>query len=377
MDESATYRFTQDVVHQIERSIHNPRSSPQLHRIHDDRILTTRTKTKVVCKYTSNVFTLWAGTWNVNAVKIPFNIEEMVAIGKNGTLTDMYAIALQEVDDPGIASISMGMYSNKQRWHDLLSSYFVTTHGLNELAFRSIGGTLLAVYVKPTYFKHISELSISTIPLGVFNIARNKGAVGVRFKLGKRTFCIVCAHLTAGENGYIDYHNRVNGYNRIATEMRFHTIPRGGGCRTNTCGMLNSDNVIFMGDLNFRIIPNEDLNRLKSTDTTHTDRAYNVIQQHQLNRLHEYDELLYAMTYDNVLSGFHEGVLSFKPTYKYTKKNDMYDTKTSRMPAWTDRILWKGDDVDLLQYNTKHTTGSDHKPLHAVIVFKNISSDGW
>ena len=37
-----------------------------------------------------------------------------------------------------------------------------------------------------------------------------------------------------------------------------------------------------------------------------------------------------------------EGPLHFRPTYKFDKNSDDYDTSAKhRVPAWTDRILYK------------------------------------
>ena len=40
--------------------------------------------------------------------------------------------------------------------------------------------------------------------------------------------------------------------------------------------------------------------------------------------------------------GFTEGITDFVPTYKYDLFSDDFDTsEKSRIPAWTDRVLWK------------------------------------
>ena len=45
---------------------------------------------------------------------------------------------------------------------------------------------------------------------------------------------------------------------------------------------------------------------------------------------------------NKIFEGFSEGVLNFAPTYKYDQFSDDYDTsEKNRIPAWTDRILWK------------------------------------
>lgn len=81
--------------------------------------------------------------------------------------------------------------------------------------------------------------------------------------------------------------------------------------------------------------------------------------------------------------GYEEGPILFRPTYRYDLGTDNYDTSEKmRIPAWTgmpspwfqhpccahqplettDRILYKGNQLDLAVYSRAGLKGSDHKP---------------
>ena len=60
---------------------------------------------------------------------------------------------------------------------------------------------------------------------------------------------------------------------------------------------------------------------------------------------------------------FNEGDLKFDPTYKYDNGSKTYDSsEKARAPAWTDRILFKGADINLLEYGRGEQMMSDHRP---------------
>ena len=83
----------------------------------------------------------------------------------------------------------------------------------------------------------------------------------------------------------------------------------------------------------------------------------------------------------NVFQGFNEGDIEFAPTYKYDLFSEDYDTSEKcRVPAWTDRILWRrrkpdpaqGQTAPLTSPGTVHWYGraelkqSDHRPILGV-----------
>ena len=84
------------------------------------------------------------------------------------------------------------------------------------------------------------------------------------------------------------------------------------------------DFVILSGDLNYRI------------DFNIRDDIDELIKQKNPEILWDKDQLSLEIKNKHL---FKEGIINFMPTYKYKELTDEYDYK--RIPAWTDRILFK------------------------------------
>jgi phosphatidylinositol-bisphosphatase len=89
----------------------------------------------------------------------------------------------------------------------------------------------------------------------------------------------------------------------------------------------------------------------------------------------------------NVFNGFQEGAISFNPTYKYHKEDgkatNQYDKSgKARIPAWTDRILYKTNfpfnpsSLTLNKYYSLEKESlrvSDHRPVVACVTLETES----
>ncbi len=83
-----------------------------------------------------------------------------------------------------------------------------------------------------------------------------------------------------------------------------------------------------------------------------------------------HDQLTSARAAGEAFAGFEEGPLHFHPTYKFDKGKDSYDTGPKlRVPAWTDRVLFKAKaGVRLLSYfSVPDLRISDHRPVVATL----------
>ncbi len=68
---------------------------------------------------------------------------------------------------------------------------------------------------------------------------------------------------------------------------------------------------------------------------------------------------------DFALYQFNEGKISFKPTFKFDKRSDSYDTSDKqRVPAFCDRILYRGKCLRVIRYwSGVNFRLSDHRPV--------------
>jgi phosphatidylinositol-bisphosphatase len=131
--------------------------------------------------------------------------------------------------------------------------------------------------------------------------------------------------------------------------------------------MFDTDHLIWMGDLNYRV----DLS---------DEEVRNYIADKDYVSILAADQLLTQRQAKKVFNGFLEQTITFVPSYKYDIGTCMFDTsEKKRCPAYCDRILWKfnpihGEDrewiVPISYSITTSIVTSDHKPISALFNLK-------
>ena len=86
-----------------------------------------------------------------------------------------------------------------------------------------------------------------------------------------------------------------------------------------------------MGDMNYRIL-------CSSAEIVHK-----LITSNEWDVLAMNDQLLIEKKIGRVGQGFREGNIAFAPTFKFDVGPAFQDYKLSRMPSWTDRILYRSN----------------------------------
>lgn len=137
--------------------------------------------------------------------------------------------------------------------------------------------------------------------------------------------------------------------------------------------MTAMDRIFVCGDLNYRIdLPREtvektvrDIESLQNLDGNEHLKKKKVAEL-RLELLRS-DQLLKSLSEGSAFMGLTEGEIKFSPTFKFDKGTKLYDTShKQRIPAWTDRILFKPFGVRVLDYDSVPAAlHSDHRPVFA------------
>ncbi|XP_040999138.1 type IV inositol polyphosphate 5-phosphatase 3-like isoform X2 [Juglans microcarpa x Juglans regia] len=212
-------------------------------------------------------------------------------------------------------------------------------------------GIFLTIWVRRSLRRHIQNLKVSTVGVGVMGYIGNKGSISVSMSIHQTLFCFICTHLTSGEKEG-DELKRNADVREIHRRTHFHSLSDIRLPRT----INDHERIIWLGDLNYRI-------------NLSYEKTREFISKKKWSKLVEKDQLIRELKKGRAFDGWSEGTLNFPPTYKYEINSENYygeDPKVGRRtPAWCDRILSYGKGMRLLSYRRTELKLSDHRPVTA------------
>lgn len=370
-----------------------------------------------------------AVTWNCGESRPEASSPFFRWIREHSGDKSLIVVSLQEVEMGG-ASVALAAAketlstksqekgnANAQFWLNSLST--VLGRSWYNVSMRQLSGMLIIVFARSDLSESLGEIHTTSVACGILGVGGNKGAVAVHLSLYRHRFVFICSHFAAHQHA-IDVRNA--NYHTILQEMSFKSIQgifdeidededmfdaleASSGLTTNNIArdnifagdginksqqhyILNSppsqkisgflkniDASFWMGDFNYRI------------DGKY-DQVCQLIAARELSPLLLCDQLKREHQAGKIFRGFAEPDISFAPTYKFDKGATgefAYDSSEKRrVPAWCDRILYKGHsplpsdfvlgtdcevmvDINPVEYNSwMDVIDSDHKPVYGL-----------
>ncbi|XP_030466417.2 type I inositol polyphosphate 5-phosphatase 2 [Syzygium oleosum] len=215
-------------------------------------------------------------------------------------------------------------------------------------------GIYISIWVRRRLRRHINNLRVSPVGVGLMGYMGNKGSVSVSMSFFQSSICFVCSHLTSGQKDGAEQRRNSDVY-EILRRTQFSSIFNLDQPQTIPC----HDQIFWFGDLNYR------LNMLDA-------EVRKLVANKQWDELINYDQLSKELRGGHVFEEWKEGATNFPPTYKYEINSDRYvgqnprDGEKRRSPAWCDRILWLGKGIKQLSYKPAEIRLSDHRPVSSI-----------
>ncbi|TMW93403.1 hypothetical protein EJD97_011781 [Solanum chilense] len=217
-------------------------------------------------------------------------------------------------------------------------------------------GIYVSVWVRRRLRRHINNLQVSAVGIGLMGYMGNKGSVSVSMSLFQSRLCFVCSHLSSGQKEGAEQ-RRNSDVNEIMRRTHFSSIFDTDTDEPQT--IPSHDQIFWFGDLNYRISMADAEVRM-------------LVANKKWDELLNSDQLHKELQNGHVFAGWKEGLVNFAPTYKYEFNSDRYNGEITRegekkrSPAWCDRILWLGKGIKQMFYKRAELKLSDHRPVSSM-----------
>ncbi|CAG9464097.1 unnamed protein product [Pedinophyceae sp. YPF-701] len=361
--------------------------------------------------YSTKDVRIAVGTWNVAEQKP--EPSDLIKWLEGAARAEVVAVALQEVDMSytGVVSATaaevMGRGATSggavgRNWTLALAAALEAAGGRWEVvAGRCLGGVLLAVFCRDGLAPVVGEVETAAVSTGVMGLGANKGAVGIRFTVLRRTFVVVGSHLSAHTEMVT---RRDEEFHLVCSKLRFRRplhMPSAIASRWEAARRVGANDnasndpaaLVPAGwgdDAGLDDVSTSDVRDVsdQGRDKTDASSIYNTSTLAPLPSagggrlgsltMHDSDVLIWAgdlnyrvnLTYDECIElindrdfkgllqqcqlmesrrllrafgMFTEGRITFPPTYKFEKGAPglKYDAEKRRPPSYTDRVLFR------------------------------------
>ncbi|PHH54243.1 Type I inositol polyphosphate 5-phosphatase 8 [Ceratocystis fimbriata CBS 114723] len=320
------------------------------------------------------------------------------------TRIGLYVLALQEATSPNLGQRIISTEPVvEDHWSDAIAD--AVPPGYTRIVREIMTGVLMVIYAATEVADTVTHVSCAQVGTGILGYMGNKGGVSARLLLGESTRLVFTnSHLASGsEPQFLE--RRCWDTNQIKARTSFTPVSLPGGPDSGPEKLGDEDIAFWMGDLNFRLdAPGDDIRGLfalhtqgmygipelstpismassssimeptdsydSDADTIHSTRSAKMSLvfdedgnslrdpedfvpdidddplslQTTLNSLLPHDQLSQVMRLKKAFrDGWHEGPISFMPTYKYDiGSRDGFDSsEKQRAPSWCDRILYR------------------------------------
>ncbi|KXS18058.1 DNase I-like protein [Gonapodya prolifera JEL478] len=394
----------------------------------------------------SDAFTVWCGTYNVAGAQpeedldawLDPELEPVLSPGPDAAaMLDpaLYVLAFQEVDLTTEAYLYSDGGLREAAWSAKVEAALAKRTGTyTKVASKQLVGLLILVYANTTHLPTIPTPHTTSVGVGFLRMG-NKGCTAVRLRVHDSFFTFVNCHLAADPGGverrnadFADVMRKAQvewvgvggkyGNPHYTPSSTLHTSaqtsplykpllaplvderapePEGlpplpesvrilGWDNRVWATLMDSDHLIFLGDLNYR---------LTLPPTLSSTAVRTKLMQGDTASLLELDQLRGEIARGRAFVGFKEAPVTFMPTYKYDVGTAEWDSsEKKRTPAWCDRVVYyapaetdgAGTDAPetgesattpttraprpnltpLVYTSTPELVGSDHKPVKCI-----------